>query len=76
MNAAPADDGAERGGQDERRHVGELVLVQPRYLAVSLDGHYDAPAQVSTIPPIDERAIHRHDLAQERSAAVDEPPPP
>lgn len=45
---------------------GDLVLVSPWYLAVTLARSYDGPGTLLSIPPIDDHTISRYDLLKAR----------
>ena len=50
---------------------GDVVLVAPWYLGVSLDRYYTGPAAKLTIPPIDDLRVQRYDLLKARMEAIE-----
>ena len=51
--------------------AGDVVLVAPWYLGVSLDRYYKDPATKVTIPPIDDLRVQRYDLLKTRMEAAE-----
>ena len=49
------------------RHAvsGDVVLVDPWAVGVSLNRYYTAPADVETVPPIADHTVHRYDLLRD-----------
>ena len=50
---------------------GDLVIVNPWYFAISFDRYYHGDAEVTTIPPLEDRRVHRYDLLKERMVSAD-----
>jgi hypothetical protein len=49
--------------------AGDLVLVDPWYLGVSLNRYYAGTAPWTTVPPLADHRIHRYDLLKQALAA-------
>ena len=45
---------------------GDLVVVYPWFYALTLDRYYHGPAEVVTVPPLEDRTLHRYDLVKKR----------
>jgi hypothetical protein len=43
---------------------GDLILVNPWMLGISLGRYYDGPAEVATVPPMEDLRVHRFDLVK------------
>ncbi len=50
----------------EEAQPGDLVLVDPWFYAITLDRYYRGPADVVTVPPLEDRRLHRYDLVKKR----------
>jgi hypothetical protein len=47
---------------DKEARGGDLILTHPWFLGVTLSRYYRGPAEVVTIPPIEDRTVSRYDL--------------
>ncbi|MBI5431417.1 MAG: hypothetical protein HZA52_01165 [Planctomycetes bacterium] len=45
---------------------GDLVVVNPWFLALTFDRYYVGPLEVLTAPPLEDRTLHRYDLIKRR----------
>ncbi len=50
----------------EEAQPGDLVVVYPWFYALTLDRYYHGPAEVMTVPPLEDRKLHRYDLVKKR----------
>ncbi len=50
---------------------GDLVVLFPWFYALPLDRYYPGPAEVMTIPPLEDRGLHRYDLVKKRMLESD-----
>lgn len=48
----------------EEAAPGDLVVVNPWLLAISLRRYYEGPADLATIPPLEDLRVHRFDLVK------------
>ena len=49
---------------------GDLIVVNPWYVAISFERYYKGQVDVVTLPPIDDHAIHRFDVVKQDMAAT------
>jgi hypothetical protein len=50
---------------------GDLVVAHPWYLAITLSRYYPGPAEVVTVPALDDYSVHRYDLIKAAMLASD-----
>jgi hypothetical protein len=52
----------------------DIVILHPWYYAIAFDRYYDGPAKVTTIPPLEDRKLHRYDLVKHAMESTDPTP--
>lgn len=50
---------------------GDLVVVNPWFVAITFDRYYRGAAGLRTVPPLDDHAVHRYDLVKTLMTAAD-----
>lgn len=63
------DEAAARLNAEVKR--GDLVIVSPWHLAISFRRYYRGDADVTTLPPLDDHAVHRFDLVKAQMLSTD-----
>ncbi|HSH37944.1 MAG TPA: hypothetical protein VK993_04090 [Chthoniobacterales bacterium] len=55
----------------DKATAGDVIMIAPWYLGVTLDRYYKGPASKLTIPPIDDLRVQRYDLLKSQMEAVE-----